>query len=155
VVVVLASANLLFLVDYYAFVGKNGGAQGTFGTALGIKQQAARFLAERGGERLQAESDRQLQLMMARTQAERNQLARSLDQPMLLELNHEGRAEMPQWEWPLLVTQQPPGEGSWPTNLTALLVDGNREALQPQQWQQLSQYPRTNFGPIRIYFVNR
>ena len=152
---VLVAANIVFLMDYYSFVGKNGGAQGTFGTALGIKQQAARFLAERGGGRLQAESETQVRLMLARTQEERNRLSESLTQPMLLELNHEGKVELPQLEWPLLVSQEPAGSGAWPTNQTALLVDGNREALQAQQWQQLASYPSTNFGPIRIYFVSR
>jgi 4-amino-4-deoxy-L-arabinose transferase-like glycosyltransferase len=154
-VAVFVAANVLFLLDYYAFVGRNGGAQGTFGTALGTKQQAARFLAEQGGGRLQAESRAQLSLMMARTQAERDRLMQSLGQPLLLELNHEGQAELPQLEWPLLVTQEPTGTGAWPTNVTVLLVDGNREALQPQQWQQLAQYPGTNFGPIHIFFVKR
>ena len=42
-----------------------------------------------------------------------------------------------------------------PANTTVLLVDGNREALQPQQWQQLAQYPSTNFGPIKLFFVKR
>jgi 4-amino-4-deoxy-L-arabinose transferase-like glycosyltransferase len=155
VVAILAMANILFLLDYYAFVGNNGGAQGTFGTALGIKQQATQFLAEQGGERLQRESEIQLHLATARTREERENLVRSLGQPMLLELNHEGKPELPQMEWPLLVTQQPVGQGAWPANMTALLVDGNREALQPQQWEQLTQYPSTNFGPIRIFFVNR
>lgn len=41
------------------------------------------------------------------------------------------------------------------TNRMMVLVDGNREALPPQEWQQLAQYPGTNFGPIRIYFVKR
>ncbi|HUI05715.1 MAG TPA: hypothetical protein VL486_01785 [Verrucomicrobiae bacterium] len=152
---VLVAGNIIFMVDFYRFVGRNGGAQGTFGTALGVKQQAARFLAERGGLRLRAESEAQLRLATARTPAERRNLAESLGQPMLLELNHEGQAELPQLEWPLLVTQRPAGPGLWPTNSTILLVDGNREALQPQQWQQLAQYPRTNFGPISIFFVKR
>ena len=154
-VAVLVAANVVFMLDYYAFVGKNGGAQGTFGTALGIKQQVARFLAGQGGERLRAESEAQLRLTRARTPEERNRLVQSLGQPMLLELSHEGQAELPQLEWPLLVAQEPVGQGTWPANMTVLLVDGNREALQPQQWQQLAQYPGTNFGPIRIFFVNR
>ena len=40
-------------------------------------------------------------------------------------------------------------------NMTVVLVDGNREALQPQQWQQLEQLPKTNFGPIHLYFASR
>ena len=155
VVTALAAANVMFMLDYYRFVQQNGGAQGTFGTALGTKQQVARYLAEQGGERLRAGCETQLAFTTAPTQEERAALGRKIGQPQLVELNHEGQAELPQLEWPLLVTQQPTGQGAWPTNMTVLLVDGNREALQPQQWQQLEQWPKTNFGPIRIYFVKR
>jgi hypothetical protein len=154
-VAILATGNVLFMLDYYRFVQQNGGAQGTFGTALGTKQQVARYLAEQGGERLRAGCETQLAFATAPTQEERAALGRKIGQPQLVELNHEGQAELPQLEWPLLVTQQPTGQGAWPTNMTVLLVDGNREALQPQQWQQLEQWPKTNFGPIRIYFVKR
>lgn len=152
---VLAAANIVFMLDYYRFVGQNGGAQGTFGTALGIKQQAARYLAEQGGERLRANCLTQLAFATAPTQEERAALARKIGQPQLVEMNHEGKAELPQLEWPFLITQQPTGAGAWPTNSTVVLVDGNREALQPRQWQQLEQFPKTNFGPIRIYFVKQ
>jgi len=155
VVAALLAGNIIFLFDFYRFVGRNGGAQGTFGTALGVKQQAARFLAGQGGERLHAECKTQLQLATAQTPDERKALEQSLGQPMLLELNHQGQAELPQLEWPLLVTQEPIGRGAWPTNMTVLVVDGNREALQPLQWQQLDRLPNTNFGPIRIFFVER
>jgi 4-amino-4-deoxy-L-arabinose transferase-like glycosyltransferase len=155
IVGVLAAANVVFMLDYYRFVGQNGGAQGTFGTALGIKQRAARYLAERGGERLRADGETQLAFATAHSQEEREALARKIGQPQLVELNHEGKPELPQLEWPFLITQQPAGAGAWPTNTTVVLVDGNREALQPQQWQQLEQFPKTNFGPIRIYFVKQ
>ena len=118
-------------------------------------KQAARFLAEQGGERLRAESLTQLAFATAPTQEERAALARKIGQPQLIELNHEGRPELPQLEWPFLIAQQPAGQGAWPTNTTVVLVDGNREALQPQQWQQLDQFPKTNFGPIHIYFAKR
>jgi hypothetical protein len=143
------------MLDYYRFVQQNGGAQGTFGTALGIKQQTARFLAEQGGSPLREACETQLAFATAQTQEERAALAGRIGRPQLVELNHEGQAELPQLEWPLLVTQQSMGQGAWPTNMTVVLVDGNREALQPQQWQQLEQSPKTNFGPIRIYFVKR
>jgi hypothetical protein len=152
---VLAAANVVFMLDYYQFVGRNGGAQGTFGTALGIKQQAARYLAEQGGEPLHAECVTQLALATAPTQEERTALARKIGQPRLIELNHEGKPELPQLEWPFLIAQQTAGQGEWPTNTTVVLVDGNREALQPQQWQQLDQFPKTNFGPIKVFFVKQ
>jgi len=152
---VLAVANVAFLLNYYRFVEATGGAQGTFGTALGHKQAAARYLAEQGGGRLQEQSEVQLALSTVRTQQERDALVQRLGQPQLLELNHEGRPELAQLEWPLLIAQQPAGAGGWATNTTVILVDGNREALQPAQWQQLGQYPSTNFGPIKLFFVTR
>jgi hypothetical protein len=154
VAAVFVAANFVFMLDFYRFVGKNGGAQGTFGTALGYKQQAARYLAEQGGAKLREESELQLELAVARNAEEQAALAQKLGQPILIELNHEGRPELPQLEWPLLISQAAAGSSAL-TNTTILLVDGNREALQPQQWQQLDQYPRTNFGPIKLFFVKR
>jgi hypothetical protein len=130
----------MFMLDYYRFVGRNGGAQGTFGTALGLKQHAARYLAGQGGVKLRDECQAQL-AGKPNTQ-----------QPMLIELNHEGRPELPQLEWPLLITQ---AQSAGNATGAFVLVDGNREALQLAQWQQLAQYPATNFGSIHIYFVNR
>ena len=155
VVGVLVAGNIWFMLTYYGFVGQAGGAQGTFGTALGIKQQAARFLADQGGSRLREDCDTQLALALAHTREEQAALAQKLQKPVLVELNHEGRIELPQLEWSLLVSQQPAGKGAWPTNTTVVLIDGNRESIQPQQWQQLEQLPKTNFGPIRIYLVKR
>jgi hypothetical protein len=155
VVGVLVIANVVFTMDYYRFVGANGGAQGTFGTALGYKLQAARYLAAKGGEPLREQSETQLALSLARTREEQAALAQKLQRPILIELNHEGKPEFPQLEWPFLIAQQPVGQAVWPTNATVLLVDGNREALQPQQWQQLEQFPNTNFGPIKLFFVQR
>jgi hypothetical protein len=149
---VFVAANVVFMLDYYRFVGRHGGAQGTFGTALGFKQQAARYLAGQGGKRLREQSELQLALAMARSREEQAVLAQKLQSPMLIELGHDGKPEWPQLEWPLLITQAPPGGSS---TGTVVLVDGNREALRPEQWQQLAQYPSTNFGPIKLYFVNQ
>jgi hypothetical protein len=161
-VIALLAGNLVFMLDYYRFVGQNGGAQGTFGSGLGYKQTVARFLAENGGAQLRAECETQLAFATARTQEERAALAQKLGQPRLLELNHEGKPELPQLEWPLLVTQASAGRPDLlvgaptiTTDTVVLLVDGNREALQPQQWQQLAGFQQTNFGPIRLYFAKR
>lgn len=154
-VAVLVAGNVVFMLDYYSFVGNNGGAQGTFGSALGYKQTATRFLAGQGGERLRRESELQLALATSRSREERARLAQSLGQPMLLELNHQGQPEMPQMEWPLLITQAPGAETALSTNTAVVLVDRNREALPPELWQRLAAYPATNFGPIWLYFVQR
>ncbi len=153
---VFVAANVWFMLDYYRFVERYGGAQGTFGTALGLKQQAARYLAEQGGARLREESQLQLALAMARSRQEQAAIAQKLQQPMLIELNHEGRPELPQLEWPLLITQAGAGrDREVAPAATIVLVDGNREALRPEQWQQLAQYPGTNFGPIKLFFVKQ
>ena len=153
--VAFAFVNVMFLLGYYEFVDANGGAQGTFGTALGHKQAAARYLAEQGGAKLRQQSEVQLELATARTQQERDTLVQRLGQPQLLEFNHDGKPELPQLEWPLLIAQQSTGAGAWPSNLTVLMVDGNREAFPPQLTQQLGLLPGTNFGPIKLYFVKR
>jgi hypothetical protein len=131
---VFAVANAAYLLEYYRFVDASGGAQGTFGTALGYKQQAARYLVDKvSGDECAA------------------QLAqRPVERPKFMELNHEGRPEHPQLEWPLLITQA--GVSGNPTG-TVILVDGNREALRPEMWAQLRQFPTTNFGPISLFFV--
>ncbi len=140
--VLLAAGNVVFMLDYYRFVDRNGGAQGSAGTALGHKLAAAQFLAEQGGARLHTECESQLAQAPIR-------------QPQLIEFNHDGKPELPQLEWPLLIAQQPTGAGGWPTNLTVFMVDGNREAFPPQLSQQLGQLPGTNFGPIKLYLVKR
>jgi hypothetical protein len=139
----LAVANVVFMLDYYRFVERNGGAQGTFGTALGLKQQAARYLAEQGGAKLREACAAQLAGKP------------NVQAPVLIELNHEGRPELPQLEWPLLITQAGESRDKDVAPTTTVLVDGNREALQAAQWQQLGQYPTTNFGPIKLFFVNQ
>jgi hypothetical protein len=149
---VFVAANLVFMLDYYRFVDRYGGAQGTFGSALGYKQQAARYLAEQGGAKLREECELMLALTMARSRDEQDALAQKLQQPMLIELGHEGKPELPQTEWPLLIMQAQSGGNM---TGTILLVDGNREAMRPEQWQQLAQLPGTNFGPIKLFFVKR
>lgn len=134
VAAVFAVANIAFMLEYYRFVDANGGAQGTFGTALGHKQDAARYLAEK----------------VSRGECEAQLAQQPVAQPKLIELNHEGKPELPQLEWPLLIMQA--GASGNPTG-TILLVDGNREALRPEMWAQLRQYPNTNFGPISLFFV--
>ena len=145
----LVAVNVVFLLDYYRFVERNGGAHGTFGTALEHKLAASRYLAERGGQKLREQGEIQLALATARTQAEREALVKRLGQPVFWELSPEGKPELPQLEWPVLIGQAGPGGGATGT-VTIVMVDGNREAVTSTQWNQ---YPSTNFGPIRLYFV--
>jgi hypothetical protein len=145
----LALGNVVFLMDFYRFVDQYGGAQGTFGTALSYKQAAARYLAERGGAQLVADSAAHL--------AGKPNTAN----PLLIQLNHEGRPELPQLEWPFLIEQAAgmnrgvAAASTLGTNPTIVIVDLNREAYPPKLWEQLNQSPSTNFGPIRLFFVNR
>ncbi|MEI6297446.1 MAG: hypothetical protein WCO84_07465, partial [bacterium] len=138
----LAVGNVVFMLDYYRFVERNGGAQGSAGTAMENKLTAAKFLAKRGGMQLLDECAAQLAGKP------------NVRSPLLVELNNEGRGELPQLEWPLLITQAGAGSGA-ATSETIFIVDGNREALPSAVWQQLGQLPGTNFGPIKLYFVKR
>lgn len=150
-VVAMLVGNVVYLNDYYRFVGQNGGAQGSQGTGLGYKQAAAAWLAERGGVRLQQESRTQIALAISRDPAERVRLAAQLSQPTLLQLNSEDRARLPELEWPWLIAQAAPGSGQLATNTAVLIVDGNREALQPEQLEQLQPFERVTFGPVQLY----
>lgn len=144
IAVALALGNVVFMFDFYRFVDKYGGAQGTFGTALGHKQVAARYLAEQGGDKLHSDSE-------AHLAGKPNTVS-----PLLIELNHEGRPELPQLEWSFLISQAAgQGRGALLTNTTIVMVDGNREAFPPELWKQLNQNPSTNFGPIKLFFVKR
>ena len=133
---VLAAGNVVFMLDYYRFVGRNGGAQGSAGTVLGCKLEAARFLAERGGTRLREACEAQLAGKP------------NVQAPPLIELNNEGQGELPQLEWPLLISQAHAGNNA-PLMESIWIADGNRMA------QLLTQAPATNFGPIKIYFVKQ
>lgn len=153
-VVAMLAGNVVYLNDYYRFVGQNGGAHGSQGTGVGYKQAAAKFLAERGGIPLQQESQVQIALALSRDPAERIGLAAQLSQPTLLQLNFEDRAQLPELEWPWLIAQATPGSGMLATGTAVLIVDGNREALQPEQLQPLEQFERVTFGPVRLYFTH-
>jgi len=152
-VVAMLAGNVVYLNDYYRFVARNGGAQGSQGTGLGFKLAAAKFLGERGGNRLHEESETQIALALSRDPVERTRLAAQLSQPTLLQLNYEAQAKLPELEWPFLIAQVPPGPGELPTATAVLIVDGNREALQPSQLTQLKQFKRVTFGPVRLYFT--
>lgn len=152
----LALANAAYLLEFYRFVDAHGGAQGTYGSGLGYKQQAARYLAEQGGEGLRQQVTTQLALARTRRPDEQRALVQKLAQPVLVQLNHEGRPELPQLEWPLLISQaEVTGGGMEPTEGRWVLVDANREAFPPALKQQLSELPLTNFGPIQLYRVRQ
>lgn len=153
-VVAMLAGNVVYLNDYYRFVGQNGGAQGSQGTGVGYKQAAAKFLAERGGKRLRQESQTQIALALSRDPAERIRLAAQLSQPTLLQLNYKNQAKLPELEWPWLIAQVTPGSGMLATGTAVLIVDGNREALQPSQWEQLERFNQVTFGPVRLYFTH-
>lgn len=152
-VTLMLVGNVVYLWDFYRFIRVNGGAQGSYGTGLGWKLAAAKYLAERGGLPLRKESETQVALAMSRNPDEHLRLAAQLSQPTLLQLNYKNKAELPELEWPFLIAQAVPGAGQLPTSTVVLIVDGNREALTPGQRQQLEKFPRQTFGPIRLYFT--
>jgi len=127
---VLAAANVWFMVDCYRFLNRYGGAQGTYGTGLGYKVAAARYLAER---------------------ADVGELIR---QQRLGQMDQLGRLELPQRDLPWLAG--PSGRGSsLPTNTLVIVVDENRSNFDPPRVTQLASLPQTNFGPVRLYFLER
>jgi hypothetical protein len=131
---VFVAANVVFMLSFYEFVRRHGGAQGTYGTGLGYKQTAARYLAERVDVRGLLGNQRLLQIDQISSQG----LVASqpqLDLPFLALLHRSSPA------------------GALPTNTTVVIVDASRTNFDPQRVVVGS--VQTNFGPMRLYFVER
>ena len=150
--------NVVYLFDFNRFVSRHGGAFGTYGSALGPKQEAARFLAERGGPRLFAESRVQLDMQIARSLGRQPQVPPELQRPLVVQMDTFGRVELPQADLPylvLLAQDRSTATTQFPTNVMVIVVDDNRAGFSPPQWQQIVGLPQTNFGPIRLLFAPR
>jgi len=138
VVVAVLLGNFVFMMDFYRFVGRYGGAHGTYGTSVGFKRAAARFVAKRTDvKRLMAEG-------------------------RLMQMDSLGKVEPPQLEFQFLALQEsPPATEITPTNLVVLVVDRNRSNFPPPSLAELTQMARltgiaeTNFGPMHVYFLKR
>ncbi len=127
---VLVAANVWFMADCYRFLSRYGGAQGTYGTGLGYKVAAARYLARKADV---------LELVRQQRMGQMDQL---------------GRLEMPQLDLPWLAGQLGTG-AELRTNTMVIVVDENRANYDPLQVAQLANLPHTNFGPMRLYFMER
>jgi len=131
---VLVAANVWFMADCYRFLSRYGGAQGTYGTGLGYKVAAARYLAER---------------------ADVPELVR---QQRMGQMDQLGRLELPQLDLPWLAGLEKArlgGSLALPTNVMVIVVDENRTSYDVARVAQLANLPQTNFGPVRLYFMER
>jgi hypothetical protein len=150
--------NIVFMMDFYRYLDREGGAFGTYGTVLGYRQQLAHFVAERGGQRVFDESAAELNFMVAKSLGKMPAAPKELQQPLLAQMDALGRVELVQADFAYLVLLEKNKASmtqSFPTNLILVVVDENRARLEPQQWQQLAAMPQTNFGPLRLLFVKR
>lgn len=120
--------NVIFTQDVDAYLSRYGGAQGTYGSGLGFKQAAARFVA--------AQTDTEMLVKENR----------------LLQMDHWQRAEVAQQDLPFLAMLQSHGDGL-ATNTVVLVVDDNRTSFDASRvnFGGIS----TNFGPMRVYLINR
>jgi hypothetical protein len=153
-------ANVAYLLAYYDFVGSMGGAQGTHGTGLGYKIEAAHFLVAHEGDAFRRECQAHIGLAMSRDGDERRSLMEVLKHSKLRQLNHEGRIELPQLEWPWLIEEAfrsgaMKGHAAGSEKKAIVIWDRNREALSANAYAQLAAMPQTNFGPIHLVIVNR
>jgi hypothetical protein len=150
--------NVVYLLDFYRLVNREGGAFGTYGTVLSFKKQAAQFLVERGGQKLVEDSGAQLDLGTAKSLGREPQVTAWLRLPVLVQMDNFGRFELPQADLPYLIwfdRNHAPAATRFPTNLFIVVVDENRVRFSPQQWEQLATVPQTNFGPMRLLFMTQ
>ena len=126
-VVVFAAGNVIFMLDLNRYLSRYGGAQGTYGSGLGFKEEAAEFVAARADAgKLVAEN-------------------------RLLQMDHWQRAEPAQLDLPFLAMLRDHGD-QLGTNSVVLVVDDNRTSFDASRvnFGGLS----TNFGPMRVYVIN-
>ncbi len=129
----ILAGNLFFMVNLYGFIARNCGAYGSYGTVLGYKEEAARYLAQNADVR---------ELMSQRR---------------LVEMDHFGFAEAPQPDIPLLAVLDEivPAFSDITSRTTVVVVDRNRATFTPEQWAKLGELPSREFGPLRLYIVNK
>ena len=149
--------NVMYMLDFYRFVDRNGGAFGTYGSVLGPKREVAKFLAEQGGPKLVEDARAQLDMTVAPSLGRRPQAPDGLQHPLVVQMDNFGRFELPQVDLPylILLEKERARTTRLPTNMMVVVVDDNRAGFSPQQWQQIVAMRQTNFGPIRLLFVPR
>jgi hypothetical protein len=127
-VAVFVVGNVIFTLDMDAYLTRYGGAQGTYGSGLGFKEATAKFVA---------------------AQADTGKL---VIENRLLQMDHWQRTELAQQDLPFLAMQGSHGD-VLATNTVVLVVDDNRTSFDAGRvnFGGLS----TNFGPMRVYLINR
>jgi 4-amino-4-deoxy-L-arabinose transferase-like glycosyltransferase len=128
VVAVFVMGNVLFALDVNSYLSRYGGAQGTYGSGLGFKEVAAKFVA---------------------AQADTGALVK---ENRLLQMDHWQRAEPAQLDLPFLAMLHGHGD-VLPTNSVLLVVDDNRTSFDASRVNFGG--TSTNFGPMRVYLINR
>ncbi|HXI83781.1 MAG TPA: hypothetical protein VNL17_06790 [Verrucomicrobiae bacterium] len=128
VAAVFLAGNILFTLDVDAYLSRYGGAQGTYGSGLGFKEAAARFVA-------------------AQTDTEK-----LVKENRLLQMDHWQRTELAQQDLPFLAMLSGHGD-VLATNAVVLVVDDNRTSFDASRVNFGG--PSTNFGPMRVYLINR
>jgi 4-amino-4-deoxy-L-arabinose transferase-like glycosyltransferase len=128
VVAVFVAGNVLFTLDVNSYLSRYGGAQGTYGSGLGFKLDAAKFVA--------AQTDTE-------TLVKENRL---------LQMDHWQRAELAQLDLPFLAMLHDHGD-VLATNSVVLIVDDNRTSFDASRVNFGG--TGTNFGPMRVYLINR
>jgi hypothetical protein len=125
---VFLAGNVIFTLDVNAYLSRYGGAQGTYGSGLGFKQAAAKFVA---------------------AQADTGKLVK---ENRLLQMDHWQRAEPAQLDLPFLAMSHDHAE-VLATNSIVFVVDDNRTSFDAGRvnFGGIS----TNFGPVRVYLIHR
>jgi hypothetical protein len=133
--VVFAAANVWFVLDLNAYLARHGGAHGGYGTVIGHKLAAARFLRE----------NVKLEELMAKQR--------------LWQMDRWTEAERARLELPVLAS---PMEGQGKTDVDAvLIVDMNRADFAQPTPKQISELlggksvTAAHFGPMWLFLVGR
>lgn len=137
-VLVMVAANFVYMLDFYRFVGRYGGAHGTYGTVVSVKRAAARYTERQANVRQLMEGQR------------------------IVQMDQLGTAGPPQLEFPYLaIIDNPDRATQASTNLMVMVVDNNRANFAPLSLSQLAAMTKmagvqlTNFGPMYVYFLKR
>ncbi len=127
-VAVFVAGNIVFMLDLNNYLSRYGGTQGTYGSGLGFKKSAAEFIAARADAGKLFADNR------------------------LLQMDHWQRAERAQLDLPFLALLSGRA-GQMPDNSVVLVVDDNRTSFEAGRANFGG--TSTNFGPIRLYFLQR
>lgn len=135
VVAVVVAANVWFMLDVYRFLSAHGGAHGGYGTVIGHKLAAARFLRERVD------------------------LEELMGKKRLWQMDRWAKAERARLELPVLATQM---SGTATGGVDAvLIVDMNRADFATPTQKQVTELlggrnvTATNFGPMWLFLKER